>query len=138
MERITTKDGRATGVVLAGGEEIAARAVVSGADPRRTFLRLLDPAVLDPDDLRRIRHYRQVGMASKVNLALSALPAFTALRGLDAATLLRGRIHIGPDVDTLERAFDDAEVRRASRRCRTWTPRSRRSSTPPWPRRGAT
>jgi len=109
VQRITTKDGRVTGVVLAGGEEIAARAVVSGADPHRTFLRLLDPAVLDPDDLRRIRHYRQVGMASKVNLALDALPSFAALRGLDAASLLRGRIHFGPDVDTLERAFDDAK-----------------------------
>jgi phytoene dehydrogenase-like protein len=109
VERITTKDGRVTGVVLAGGEEIAARAVVSGADPHRTFLGLLDPAVLDPDDLRRIRHYRQAGMASKVNLALSALPSFSALRGLDAAGLLRGRIHMGPDVDMLERAFDDAK-----------------------------
>jgi phytoene dehydrogenase-like protein len=115
VERITTKDGRVTGVALAGGEEIAARAVVSGADPRRTFLRLLDPAVLDPEDLRRIRHYRQVGMASKVNLALSALPSFTALRGLDAAALLRGRIHLGPDVDTLERAFDDAKYGGISR-----------------------
>ena len=109
VERITTKDGRVTGVVLAGGEEIAARAVVSGADPHRTFLRMLDPAVLDPEDLRRIRHYRQTGMASKVNLALSALPSFTSLRGLDAAGLLRGRIHVGPDVDTLERAFDEAK-----------------------------
>ena len=109
VERITTKDGRVTGVVLAGGEEIPAKAVVSGADPHRTFLRMLDPAVLDPEDLRRIRHYRQTGMASKVNLALSALPSFTSLRGLDAAGILRGRIHIGPDVDTLERAFDDAK-----------------------------
>jgi len=115
VERITTKDGRVTGVVLAGGEEIAARAVVSGADPHRTFLRMLDPAVLDPEDLRRIRNYRQVGMASKVNLALSGLPSFTALRGLDAASLLRGRIHMGPDVDTLERAFDDAKYGGMSR-----------------------
>ena len=109
VQRITTRDGRVTGVVLAGGEEIAARAVVSGADPHRTFLGMLDPAVLDPEDLRRIRHYRQAGMASKVNLALSALPSFTSLRGLDAAGLLRGRIHMGPDVDTLERAYDDAK-----------------------------
>jgi phytoene dehydrogenase-like protein len=109
VERITTSDGRVTGVVLAGGEEIAARAVVSGADPHRTFLRMLDPAVLDPEDLRRMRHYRQTGMASKVNLALSALPSFTSLRGLDAAGLLRGRIHLGPDVETLERAFDEAK-----------------------------
>ena len=113
VERITVKDGRVTGVVLAGGEEIAARAVVSGADPKRTFLDLLDPAVLDPDDVRRLRNYRQQGMASKVNLALDSLPPF---RGEVAPDLLRGRIHIGPDVDDLERAFDDAKYGGISRK----------------------
>jgi phytoene dehydrogenase-like protein len=106
VERISVKDGRVTGVVLAGGEEIAARAVVSSADPKRTFLRLLDPAVLDPDDVRRLRNYRQQGMASKVNLALEAVPEF---RGGVSSELLRGRIHVGPVVDDLERAFDDAK-----------------------------
>jgi len=109
VERITTKDGRATGVVLAGGEEIQARAVACAADPQRTFLRLLDPAVLDPDDLHRLRNYRQEGMASKVNVALSGLPVFTAVKEEDGAGLLAGRIHIGPEVDDLERAFDDAK-----------------------------
>ena len=112
VERITVKDGRVTGVVLAGGEEIAARAVVSSADPKRTFLSLLDPAVLDPDDVRRLRNYRQQGMASKVNLALDALPAF---RGGVPAEHLRGRIHLGPEVDLLERAFDDAKYGGISR-----------------------
>ena len=116
VERITTKDGRVTGVVLAGGEEIAARAVASAADPKHTFLRLLDAAVLDPEDLLRLRNYRQEGMASKVNLALSGLPAFTAVRGEDAAGLLAGRIHLGPEVDELERAFDDAKYGGISRR----------------------
>jgi phytoene dehydrogenase-like protein len=113
VERIAVKDGRVTGVVLAGGEEIAARAVVSSADPKRTFLGLLDPAVLDPDDVRRLRNYRQQGMASKVNLALDALPAF---RGGVPSDHLRGRIHIGPDVDDLERAFDDAKYGGISRK----------------------
>ena len=113
VERIAVKDGRVTGVVLAGGEEIAARAVVSSADPKRTFLGLLDPAVLDPDDVRRMRNYRQKGMASKVNLALDALPSF---RGGVSSDLLRGRIHIGPDVDDLERAFDDAKYGGISRK----------------------
>jgi len=108
VERITLRDGRATGVALAGGEEIAARAVVSAVDPKRTFLGLLEPTALDPDDLRRIRCYRSAGMASKVNLALSGLPSFTAARGLDPA-VLGGRIHVGPDVAALERAFDDAK-----------------------------
>ena len=116
VERITTKDGQVTGVVLAGGEEIAARAVASAADPKHTFLRLLDPAVLDPEDLLRLRNYRQEGMASKVNLALSGLPAFTAVRGEDAVGLLAGRIHIGSEVDDLERAFDDAKYGGISRR----------------------
>jgi phytoene dehydrogenase-like protein len=102
--------------VLAGGEEIPARAVASAADPKHTFLRLLDPAVLDPEDLLRLRHYRQEGMASKVNLALSGLPAFTAVRGEDAVGLLAGRIHIGSEVDDLERAFDDAKYGGISRR----------------------
>ncbi|HJS60050.1 MAG TPA: NAD(P)/FAD-dependent oxidoreductase [Vicinamibacteria bacterium] len=103
VERLATKDGRVTGVVLSGGEEIAAKAVVSGTDPQRTFLKLLDPALLDPEDVRRLRNYQQKGMASKVNLALSGPPAFKAMSD---ASLLKGRIHIGPSIDDLERAFD--------------------------------
>ncbi len=95
--------------MLAGGEEIAARAVVSAVDLPRTFLRMLDPALLDPDDVRRVRNYRIQGMASKVNFALSGLPAFAGQKGADAASALRGRIHIGADIDALERAFDAAK-----------------------------
>jgi phytoene dehydrogenase-like protein len=111
VERVIVKDGRATGVVLEGGEEIAARAVVSNADPRRTFLRLVEPTDLDPDFLLKIRNYRSTGTAAKVNLALDALPSFPALKdaGADGATKLAGRIHIGPDIDYLERAFDAAK-----------------------------
>ena len=97
----------------AGGEEIAASAVVSSADPHQTFLRLLDPAVLDPDELRRVQNYRLKGMASKVNFAL-VRPA-----GLHAApppTCCAGRIHIGASVDDLERAYDDAKYGGISRR----------------------
>lgn len=109
VERILTADGRAVGVVAGGGEEIRARAVVSALDPRRTFLGLLEPTALDPFDVQRLRHYRTEGMASKVNLALSALPAFTAARDEDPAALLSGRIHVGRSVDDLERAFDEAK-----------------------------
>jgi phytoene dehydrogenase-like protein len=113
VSRLATRDGRVTGVVLAGGEEIAARAVVSGTDPQRTFLKLLDPALLDPEDVRRLRNYQQKGMASKVNLALSGLPAFKAVP--DAA-MLQGRIHIGPSIDDLERAFDASKYGEISAR----------------------
>jgi phytoene dehydrogenase-like protein len=113
VERVLVKEGKASGVVLAGGEEIAARAVVSNADPRRTFLSLVDPTDLDPDFLTKIRNYRSTGTAAKVNLALDALPYFAALKsagaGADGAAQLSGRIHIGPEIDYLERAFDAAK-----------------------------
>jgi phytoene dehydrogenase-like protein len=109
VERFTTRDGKVTGVALKGGETIEARAVVSGLDPKRTFLKMLDPALLDPADVRRISNYRVNGMAAKVNLALDDLPAFTALQADGALAALQGRIHIGPEIDYLERAFDDAK-----------------------------
>ena len=110
VERVTVGDGGAAGVVLAGGEEIAARAVVSNADPRATFLRLVDPAELEPDFREKVRAYRAKGAAAKLNLALSALPRFAALEGAgDAAAKLSGRIHVGPDIDYLERAYDAAK-----------------------------
>ena len=108
---IRVKDGKATAVVLADGEEIPARVVISNADPRHTFLRLVDPTDLDPDFLNKIRNYRSQGAAAKINLALAGLPSFSALEKSDreGATQLSGRIHIGPDIDYLERAYDDAK-----------------------------
>ncbi|MEO5742171.1 MAG: NAD(P)/FAD-dependent oxidoreductase [Vicinamibacterales bacterium] len=104
VRRIHVKGGRATGVTLASGEELEAKAVVSNADPRRTLLALIDPVELEPGFLARIRNYRAAGTVAKVNLALSALPAFRALPGDTRA--LQGFIHIGPELDYLERAFD--------------------------------
>lgn len=106
---IQIKEGKTIGVVLAGGEEISARAVISNADPRTTFLRLVDAAELDPSFLTKIRNYRAQGTVAKVNLALSALPKFAALNNREASEKLSGRIHIGPDIDYLERAFDAAK-----------------------------
>ncbi len=112
--RIVLKEGRVAGLALESGEEIETRAVASSADLHRTCLGLLDPAALDPDDLRRVRNYRLTGMAAKVNLALAALPTFTSA-GDDLAAL-QGRIHVGPEIDALERAFDEAKYGGISRR----------------------
>jgi phytoene dehydrogenase-like protein len=105
VARIIVKDGRATGVILADGTEIAGSAVVSSADPKRTFLRLIDPIELEPDFVTRIRNYRCTGSSAKLNFALRALPAFRGLAG-DASRALAGRVHVGPGIDYLERAFD--------------------------------
>jgi len=107
VKEVRVKDGIATGVVLAGGDEISAKVVISNADPRRTLLTLVDPTHLTPDFVMKLQNYRMPGTVAKVNLALSALPKFTALNGNDAA--LRGRIHIGPEIDYLERAFDESK-----------------------------
>ena len=107
VQKILVKNGAATGVVLSTGEEIAAKCVISGADPRRTLLGLLDPVHLPPSFVVKMQHFRAQGTAAKLNLALDALPTFTALKGSSAnSSALSGRIHIGPGIDYLERAFD--------------------------------
>lgn len=107
VERIIIKDGTATGVVLDTGEEIGARIVISNADPKRTMLRLAGPLHLDPDFAVKMQHFRSSGTVAKVNLALDGLPEFTALKtASDRSRALSGRIHIGPEIDYLERAFD--------------------------------
>src|SRR6202789_1352917 len=111
---IRVKDGSATGVLLSTGEEIAAKAVISNADPKRTLLKLTDPVHLSPDFVQKLQHYRGNGTVAKVNLALSALPGFTALKNGDGAAL-KGRIHIGHEIDYLERAFDESKYGNFSR-----------------------
>jgi phytoene dehydrogenase-like protein len=109
VENIEVSEDRAAKAILKSGEEIAARAIVSNADPRTTFLKLLDPACLDPSFLSKIRNYRMTGVSAKLNLALSGLPSFNGVEADDVRTKLSGRIHIGPDIDYLERAFDAAK-----------------------------
>ncbi|MEP6708343.1 MAG: NAD(P)/FAD-dependent oxidoreductase, partial [Pyrinomonadaceae bacterium] len=109
VERIDTTTDKASRVLLKNGEEIAARAIVSNADPRTTFLRLIDPIDLDPNFLLKIRNYRAKGISAKINLALSGLPSFAGIDGDQAKSKLSGRIHVGPDIDYLERAFDAAK-----------------------------
>jgi phytoene dehydrogenase-like protein len=104
VAQILVKDVAVRGVVLTSGEEIAAKTVVSGADPKRTLLRLVDPVHFDPGFLSKLQHYRSNGVVAKLNLALDGLPEFAALRNASAA--LAGRILIAPDSDYIERAFD--------------------------------
>jgi phytoene dehydrogenase-like protein len=99
--RITVREGRAVGVVLANGEEIAASVVVSGADPQRTLLGLVDPGWLDPELARAVRNVRSRGVVARVTLTLERAPGFSTLV-------------LAPSLDDLERAYDDAKYGRAS------------------------
>ena len=113
VERVLVKKGAARGVALAGGKEIAAATVVSGADPKKTFLELVDPKHLEPSFLLAARNLRSRGTVATVAFALDRLPAFA---GVEEPRRHAGRIQIGATLDELERAFDDAKYGRVPRR----------------------
>ena len=113
VERVITKDGRATGVALKSGEELKADLVVSGLDPRRTFTQLVDTKELPAELVEAVRRYKFRGSSGKVNLALSGLPDFTCMPGVGPH--LRGAISVSPALDYLERAYDDAKFGEFSR-----------------------
>ncbi len=114
VARVRLRGGRAVGVTLESGEEIDARAVLSNADPRRTFLGLVGESHLPDDFVERIRRYKYRGSSGKVNLALDRLPDFACRPG--DGPHVRGDIAIAPSVDYLERAYDDAKYGDFSRR----------------------
>ena len=109
--RIAVQDGRATGVVLSTGEEIPARAVVSSADPKRTMLSAWSTrASSTPDFVWRMKNYRAHGRRSRRSTSPSpACPDVLRRRRPFGPNVLAGRIHIGPDIDYLERAYDAAK-----------------------------
>ena len=107
VDHVITKNGRAVGVALADGTEIKAKAVTSALDPRRTFNQLVDPRELPNDLVESIARYRFQGTSSKVNFALDAAPHFPALAG--RVDQYRGFTNLGPSIEYLERAFDDAK-----------------------------
>ncbi|MDA1081648.1 MAG: NAD(P)/FAD-dependent oxidoreductase [Gemmatimonadetes bacterium] len=121
VAQVIVKNGRATGVALENGDEFEAPVVVSGLDPARSFLQLVEPKELPGEFTAAIRRYKFRGSSGKVNLALSELPNFTCLAGDDSRrTVLReaawrGAFSISPSLDYVERAYDDAKYGEFSR-----------------------
>jgi phytoene dehydrogenase-like protein len=113
VARILIQDDQAAGVVLKNGEEISGRLVVSNADPRRTFFDLVGTPNLSVQFVRRVRNMRYRGTTAKVNLALNGLPHFSG--ATEGGSQLGGHILICPNLEYLERAYDDAKYGRYSR-----------------------
>lgn len=108
VERILTQNGRAYGVQLIGGERITADAVLSNADPKRTFLSLLDPDDAPPGLVADIRRAKTEASYLKFHCAMSALPDFSAhLGGYDDPKAL-AYIRVCPSVEYFERSWQDA------------------------------
>jgi phytoene dehydrogenase-like protein len=114
VEKILTRQGRAAGVVLAGGEEILAPVIASNLDPKRTFLRLLEEGDLPAEFVAGIRRFRSEGTSLKINLALQGLPEFTAFPGAPGPQH-KATMHLCPSIEYVERAWDDAKYGRPSR-----------------------
>jgi phytoene dehydrogenase-like protein len=114
VERVRMERGKATGVVLENGDEIAATNVLSSLDPRRTFYGLVGRDHLDAEFCAGLDRYKMRGSSAKVNLALDRLPEFTCRPG--DGPHLWGDIAIAPSIDYLERAYDEAKYGAFSRR----------------------
>jgi len=114
VAKIRTRGGRARGVVLENGDEIEADSVISSLDVRRTFIDLMEPGAIDNEFAEEVKRFKFRGSSGKVNLALDALPSFTALPG--PGEHLRGAVSISPSMDDMERAYDDAKYDRFSRK----------------------
>jgi phytoene dehydrogenase-like protein len=113
VEQILVEGGRARGVLLASGERLHAKLVVSNMDVRRTFLDSMDAADLPAEFVRQVRNFKIRGSSGKLNIALDGLPHFPQIPA-DSPTI-RGDLHVTDTIEMMERAYDDWKEGRWSR-----------------------
>ena len=105
VARVLVEDGKAAGVVLANGDELRARTVVSNLDVKRTFLNIMEEKDLPPDFVKRVKQFKIRGSSGKLNIALDGLPDFPAIP--KDSPILLGDMHCTDSVERMERAYDD-------------------------------
>ncbi len=115
ISKITVKDSQATGIELTNGSKVSAKYVVSNADPKQTFLKLVGREYFDKDFVKSVEKIKDEGCVVKVNAALEELPDYKALPGKSLSLQHRGITSIGPSVDYCEQAFDDAKYGQPSK-----------------------
>jgi phytoene dehydrogenase-like protein len=109
VARIITKGNAVTGVALTNGDEFHSKRVASNVDCRLTFTKFMNSKDLPPDFAAAIDRIDYSSASVKINVALAALPNFTACPGNTAGPQHRGTIHLCPDQDFIERAYDEAK-----------------------------
>jgi phytoene dehydrogenase-like protein len=106
--RVEVAGGRASRVITAKGDEYTARAVVSNASCKVLFDRLIEPGHLPADFLKHIREYRTFSTAFKINVAAEAPPRFSAFDAAKCGFAAPNYVHIGPTIEYLQAAYEDA------------------------------
>jgi phytoene dehydrogenase-like protein len=108
VSRIDTRQGKVRGVVLEDGTEIRSRLVLSNADPKRTFLKMIDESELSADFLHAVRGIKMEGPCAKVNMVLSEEPRFTGTPAT-YTPLERTFYTLVPSLEFAERCYDTAK-----------------------------
>jgi phytoene dehydrogenase-like protein len=116
VARILVSGGQAAGVVLASGQEIRARRVVTTLHPRTAFLDQVGREHLPDDFVSDIEHWKTRSGVVKINLALAELPDFTADPGTALAEHHTGSVEMAPSMEYIERAFQEAREGRPATR----------------------
>src|SRR5690606_7662328 len=104
VEKILVRGGRAVGVVLANGDEVRGRRVISNMDVKRTFLKHVDEAELPGDFVKRVKAFKIRGSSGKLYIALDSDPVFPALP--EGAPNIRGDMHFSDSIEKMERGYD--------------------------------
>lgn len=112
VDKILISGGKAKGVVLANGDEIRGTLIVSNADVKRTFLKLVEEKELPSSFVNRVNHFKMRGSSGKVNIALDSSPEFPALP--NGSSCMRGDLHFTDSVERMERGYDDWKAGRWS------------------------
>ncbi|HUC21279.1 MAG TPA: NAD(P)/FAD-dependent oxidoreductase [Streptosporangiaceae bacterium] len=108
VARIVVEGGKAAGVVLANGDEIRAKVVVSTLHPKTAFLDQVGRQHLPADFVTDIEHWKSRSGVVKINLALAELPDFIADPGTQLQEHHTGSVEMAPTMEYIERAFQDA------------------------------
>ncbi len=112
VAKVRVRHGRADGVILASGEEIGAKVVLSNADPVRTYLGLVEDADLPVEYRNAISAIKIDSPVMKINLAVSELPKFRALEEAEQRNGSTGGLFIAPTVDYMQAACEEARAGR--------------------------
>jgi phytoene dehydrogenase-like protein len=113
VREVVVERSRAAGVILDNGEVVRAKYIASGVNPKLLYTQLLPADALPQEFLARIKNWRNGSGTFRMNVALSTLPSFTALPG--AGDHLSAGIIIGPSLDYMDRAWQDARAHGWSR-----------------------